>query len=108
MSVSPRGINQPGSTSRPDLPASSRAKAATTTAMGPAGLAANALPNSRWTVAVTLVVMLLGTAGVLNTIFAGRKVKCACLGAVFNLPMSYVTLAEDGLMAIMAAAMLLI
>jgi len=33
-------------------------------------------------------------------------VKCACLGAVFNLPMSYVTLIEDASMAAMAAAML--
>lgn len=57
--------------------------------------------------AVTLVVMLIGTAGVVNTLIARRKVRCACLGAVFNLPMSYVTLAEDGLMALMAAAMLL-
>lgn len=58
--------------------------------------------------AVTLVVMLVGTAGVLNTLFAGRKVRCACLGAVFNLPMSYVTLAEDGVMAVMAAVMLVL
>jgi copper chaperone CopZ len=55
---------------------------------------------------VTLVVMLVGTAGVVRTLLARRKVKCACLGAVFNLPMSYVTLAEDGLMAVMAAVML--
>lgn len=71
------------------------------------GIAYLARFNPTVTNAVTLVVMLIGTAGVLRTIFSGRKVKCACLGAVFNLPMSYVTLAEDGLMAIMAAAMLL-
>jgi copper chaperone CopZ len=64
-------------------------------------------PGSTIANAVTLVVMLIGTAGVLKTLLAGRKIRCACLGAVFNLPMSYVTLAEDGLMAIMAAAMLL-
>ena len=56
--------------------------------------------------AVTLVVMLVGTAGVVRTLLARRKIRCACLGAVFNLPMSYVTLAEDGLMAAMAALML--
>lgn len=60
-----------------------------------------------FTNAVTLVVMAVGTAGVVKTLLARRKVKCACLGAVFNLPMSYVTLAEDGLMAVMAAVMLL-
>jgi copper chaperone CopZ len=58
--------------------------------------------------AVTLVVMLVGTAGVVRTLLARRKIRCACLGAVFNLPMSYVTLAEDGLMAAMAAVMLVV
>lgn len=55
---------------------------------------------------VTLIVMLVGTIGVVRTLLARRKIRCACLGAVFNLPMSYVTLAEDGLMALMAALML--
>jgi hypothetical protein len=56
--------------------------------------------------AITLVVMSVGTVGVVRTLLARRKIRCACLGAVFNLPMSYVTLAEDALMAVMAAAML--
>jgi copper chaperone CopZ len=56
--------------------------------------------------AVTLVVMIVGTAGVVRSLLAGRKVRCACLGTVFNLPMSTVTLAEDVLMAGMAAAAL--
>jgi len=56
--------------------------------------------------AVTLVVMVVSLIGVLRTVLAKRKIRCACLGAVFNLPMTYVTVAEDGLMAIMAAAML--
>lgn len=57
--------------------------------------------------AVTLVVMSVGTVGVVRTLLARRKIRCACLGAVFNLPMSYVTLAEDALMAAMAAVMLI-
>jgi hypothetical protein len=56
--------------------------------------------------AITLAVMTISTLGVLRSLVAGRKVRCACLGAVFQLPMSYVTLAEDVLMAAMAAAML--
>ena len=56
--------------------------------------------------AVALVVMLVGAYGVLKSLLAGRKIRCACLGAVLNLPMTYVTLLEDGLMALMAAAML--
>jgi hypothetical protein len=55
---------------------------------------------------ITLVVMSVGTVGVVRTLLARRKVRCACLGAVFNLPMSFVTLAEDALMVVMAAAML--
>lgn len=56
--------------------------------------------------AITLVVMLVGTAGVAKSLLAKRTIQCACLGAVFNLPMSWVTLVEDLLMAGMAAAML--
>jgi hypothetical protein len=37
---------------------------------------------------------------------AKRKFQCACLGAVFNLPMSTITLVEDLLMVGMAGAML--
>lgn len=55
----------------------------------------------------TLVVMSIGTAGVLKSLLARRKIRCACLGAVFNLPMSTVTLIEDVSMAGMAAYMLI-
>jgi hypothetical protein len=56
--------------------------------------------------AVTLVVMSLGAAGVAQTLLDRRKIRCVCLGSVFNLPMSYVSLAEDVGMALMAGAML--
>ena len=56
--------------------------------------------------AVTLAVMLVSTAGVVKALLARRKIQCACLGAVFNLPMSTVTLVEDLLMVGMAAGML--
>jgi hypothetical protein len=55
---------------------------------------------------ITLVVMVVGTIGVLQSLLAKRTIQCACLGAVFNLPMSWVTLVEDLLMAGMAAGML--
>jgi hypothetical protein len=55
---------------------------------------------------VTLVVMGVSTVGVVKSLLARRKIRCACLGTVFNLPMSYVTLVEDLLMVAMAAAML--
>lgn len=55
---------------------------------------------------VTLVVMLVGIVGVSQALFQKQRIQCACLGTVFNLPMSKVTFIEDGVMAAMAAAML--
>lgn len=56
---------------------------------------------------VTLIVMLAGTIGVAKSLLAKRAIQCACLGTVFNLPMSWVTLVEDLLMAGMAVTMLI-
>jgi hypothetical protein len=53
-----------------------------------------------------IVVMTVGGIGVLNAIREGRELQCACLGNVFNVPMTKVTLAEDLGMALMAAVML--
>lgn len=73
------------------------------------GMAYLSGPTGVWSIvtnAFTLVLMSVGTVGVARTMLAGRKIRCACLGAVFNLPMSYVTLAEDLLMVVMSAVML--
>jgi hypothetical protein len=51
-----------------------------------------------WVNLVTLVVMTVSIVGVLQSVLNKRKIKCACLGAVFNLPMSTVTIVEDALM----------
>ena len=59
-----------------------------------------------WTNVVTLIVMLIGSAGVLKSILSKREIQCACLGTVFDLPMTTVTLVEDVGMAAMAAAMI--
>jgi hypothetical protein len=56
---------------------------------------------------VTLIVMGVSSIGVVKALLAKRKIQCACLGTVFNLPMSRVTLIEDGTMLAMAAAMLI-
>jgi len=56
---------------------------------------------------VTLIVMTTSLIGVLQTILNKRKIKCACLGDVFNLPMSTITVIEDGLMIGMSAFMLI-
>jgi copper chaperone CopZ len=54
----------------------------------------------------TLVVTVIGSAGVLRALLARRAIRCACLGTVFNLPMTTVSLAEDAGMAVMAAVMI--
>jgi copper chaperone CopZ len=56
--------------------------------------------------AVTLIVMSVSLVGVLESVLNKRKIRCACLGSVFNLPMTTVTIVEDGLMIGMAALML--
>ncbi len=55
---------------------------------------------------VTFVVMTISIIGVLQSVLNKRKIKCACLGAVFNLPMSTVTIIEDALMIAMSIVML--
>lgn len=55
----------------------------------------------------TTIVMTASIIGVLQTVLNKQKIQCACLGAVFNLPMSTITIIEDGLMIIMSVAMLL-
>ena len=57
--------------------------------------------------AVTFAVMTISINGVLQAVLNKRKIQCACLGAVFNLPMSTVTIIEDGLMIAMSAIALL-
>ena len=54
----------------------------------------------------TLIVMGVSVIGVVQSVMNRRKIRCACLGAVFNLPMSTVTIIEDLLMIVMAATML--
>ena len=55
----------------------------------------------------TIIVMGFSSIGVIQSVLNKQKIQCACLGAVFNLPMSTVTIIEDLLMVAMAAFMLL-
>lgn len=57
---------------------------------------------------VTLIVMTISIFGVLESVLNKKKIQCACLGAVFNLPMSTVTIVEDAIMIAMSAAMLIL
>ncbi len=56
----------------------------------------------------TLCMMIVCATGVFIELRAGKKMVCACLGAIFKVPMTYVTLLEDLLMAVMAGLMLLL
>lgn len=55
----------------------------------------------------TLILMGVSSLGVLQSLMKKQQIRCACLGAVFNLPMSSITLIEDLLMVAMSAYMLL-
>ena len=57
---------------------------------------------------VTLTVMTVSIIGVLQSWLNKRKIQCACLGAVFNLPMSTVTIIEDALMILMSVVMIIV
>lgn len=63
--------------------------------------------NQYTTNLVTLIVMSFSSLGVIKAVMNKQKIRCACLGTVFNLPMSTVTIIEDLLMAGMAAWMLI-
>ena len=56
----------------------------------------------------TIIIMGVSSIGVMISVLNKKKIQCACLGAVFNLPMSTVTIIEDLLMVVMATIMLII
>ena len=59
---------------------------------------------TNWT---TVLVLGFSSLGVIKSNLEKRQIRCACLGDVFNLPMSTVTIVEDVTMVLMAAWMLL-
>jgi copper chaperone CopZ len=54
---------------------------------------------------ITAIVMFVSLIGVIKSVVQKSEIQCACLGTVFNLPMSYVTIIEDGIMLAMALLM---
>ena len=54
---------------------------------------------------VTAIIMFVSLIGVIRSVVRKSEIQCACLGTVFNLPMSYVTIIEDGIMLVMALLM---
>jgi len=57
---------------------------------------------------ITVIVLGVSSIGVIESNLNKRKIKCACLGDVFNLPMSTVTIIEDLAMVAMAGWMLFV
>lgn len=53
---------------------------------------------------ITLAVMSVSSIGVIQSLLKKNKIQCACLGTIFNLPMTKITLVEDLLMVVMASA----
>jgi copper chaperone CopZ len=56
----------------------------------------------------TIIIMGFSSLGVIRAILNKRKIRCACLGTVFKLPMSTVTVTEDLLMVAMAAVAIVV
>ncbi len=57
---------------------------------------------------VTILVMGFSAIGVIRAVASKTQIQCACLGTVFKLPMSTVTIVEDVGMVLMAAVMLVV
>jgi len=56
---------------------------------------------------VTIAVLGIATVGVVRHLRTMKPgIRCACLGALFNVPLSWATVAENAAMILMAAAML--
>lgn len=51
---------------------------------------------------LTVLVLSVTTVGVVQKITSKNQIQCACLGAGFNLPLSWVTVAENLAMVLMA------
>ena len=46
----------------------------------------------------TIALMILGLIGVGSTMYTGTPMRCGCLGSLFHVPLSYVTISENLLM----------
>ena len=61
-----------------------------------------------WSSLATIIVMSISLIGVIQSLVRKSKFQCACLGAVFKLPLSKITFFEDALMILMSVFTLLI
>ncbi|MCA9401952.1 MAG: hypothetical protein KC713_10010 [Candidatus Omnitrophica bacterium] len=54
----------------------------------------------------TIIIMLIGTIGVVKALLKGLDINCPCMGSVLSVPLSTVTLTEDIGMSVMAFIMM--
>jgi copper chaperone CopZ len=54
----------------------------------------------------TFALMSVSIVGVIQSVLNKRRIQCACLGAIFKLPMSTVTIIEDAIMIAMSGTMI--
>lgn len=59
------------------------------------------------TYVVTILIMGIGTIGVVRALKRGLDIRCACMGTILDVPLSTVTLSEDIAMGAMACFMLI-
>jgi uncharacterized membrane protein YphA (DoxX/SURF4 family) len=55
----------------------------------------------RITYILIIILMMISLVSVLISIYQGKKLRCGCLGSLFHLPLSYVTLSENLVMLVM-------
>jgi hypothetical protein len=60
-----------------------------------------------WRDVTASVLMIIGTIGVWRALQKKDEIPCACLGMIFSVPMTHVTLFENVVMALMAVYMVL-
>ncbi|MES2627656.1 MAG: heavy-metal-associated domain-containing protein [Bacteroidota bacterium] len=70
------------------------------------GIAFLFIPGSVWLNVLTALIMGIGLAGVMKSVLNKTKIKCACLGDVFDLPMSTLTIVENSAMIFMSGFMM--
>lgn len=56
---------------------------------------------------ISVVLLSITSAGVIQSLVNKRKIQCACLGTVLKLPMTEATLIENSIMLLMAGGLLL-
>lgn len=56
----------------------------------------------------TFLLMAISSVGVIQKLHLKEEIPCACLGMVFKIPMTWVTLIEDLLMAVEAVIMIIL